>query len=251
MLPELDKPTLKEMGITLMGDMIAILRYAKNVVDETTCKKLLVTTENSPPLIKSTAKPQVKKIMNIKSSIKSAAIKKTKLDPPKLIKNTNSIVKSLKSASSSTGRPPSAAAKKVSPLIGASKLYSDYIDTTTKPKVSQLKRKYSSDDDDTWFHDSGSNKRSKNKNEDEDDVESYMPIVKVRQPIMDQVLKRPIQPKQTVFHRLGDSMVSSTTNIDSLASTFTPAFTVTGIGKDMRSDSVFGRLGNKKREEIV
>lgn len=249
MLPDLDKPSLKEMGITLMGDMIAILRYAKKVVEETTCKKFLVGSEGSPtPVSKAVAKPTVKKV--VAKTAKTPALSKAKSDGP---------VKIVKTAASSVIKPVGSVTvkKKVSPssTIIHSKLYSDYIDTNQKSKVSPLKRKYESDEDDSdgkWKRNEELQKRLRalsDDDDDEDDVEElkFKVLATKKTAVKSQkILKKALEQKKTVFHRLGDSMVSSTTSSNESSN---PTFKVTGIGKDRNAtSSVFNRLGNKDNE---
>lgn len=82
MLPDLDKPSLKEMGITLMGDMIAILRYAKKVSDEMTCERFLVDNIDDQP-INNKASHQITKV--------PSKINQTKLGVKKVTTKVSSI----------------------------------------------------------------------------------------------------------------------------------------------------------------
>ena len=240
MLPDLDKPSLKEMGITLMGDMIAILRYAKKVVEETTTKKFLVNTEDSPTPVKTITKPVVKKTIVTKTLAKTPSATKVKLEAP---------TKVLKMASSSVAKP-AVVKKKLPPITQTSRMYSDYIDTTPAPKISPLKRKYDSEDeedsDEKWGHNESDKRLKSSTNNVEYKVILPKTTVKTQK-----LVKKAAEQKRTVFHRLGDSMVSSTTTIiESANSNFNPTFTVTGIGQDVhkRTSSVFNRLGNKDSE---
>ncbi|XP_012268680.2 uncharacterized protein C19orf47 homolog [Athalia rosae] len=240
MLPELDKPSLKEMGITLMGDMIAILRYAKKVVEETTCEKFLVDSEGSI-VSKVTSKPVLKKPI-LKMVTRSALPGKAK--PESQI--TSKLLKS-------TENPPtiSATATKKKPAVAA-KVISHYME---KPKTTvALKRKLESCSDE--YGSDASNEDWDNNNPKkmlpENDEVGYKVIMPKGTTLRSQkILKKVIDQKKTVFDRLGDTSVTSTTN---LAETAAPTFNVTGLGKEVfkRNSSVFNRLGDKdgKKEQL-
>lgn len=231
MLPDLDKPSLKEMGITLMGDMIAILRYAKKVVEETTCERFLVDTEDVASAPKVNSKPVAKKV------VKEIGNKTTVL----LASKTDSTKKIVK--------PLSTTAKKIVTIkkpISASN-----INNATNQKQIPIKRKLVSEevyenDDDNW---NIVEKKVKATNGKDDAVE-YTVTVPKSSSVRTQILKKPVE-KRTVFDRLGDSSVTSTTN---LADT-TPTFNITGVSKDVfkRSNSVFKRLGDidDKRDHVT
>lgn len=224
MLPDLDKPSLKEMGITLMGDMIAILRYAKKVVEETTCERFLVDSEDIASAPKVNPKPIAKKIVSKEIGNKTVVSLASKTDVAKKIV-----------------KPLSTTAKKI---VTIKKPIS--VSTTnniTNQKQTSVKRKLVSDegyedDDDNW---NIMEKKTKTTNGKDDTVE-YTVTVPKSTSVRTQVLKKPIEQKRTVFDRLGDSSVTSTTN---LADT-TPTFNITGVSKDVfkRSTSVFKRLGD-------
>ncbi|XP_036321794.1 uncharacterized protein C19orf47 homolog isoform X1 [Rhagoletis pomonella] len=57
MLMDLNKEYLREMGITPMGDIIAILRHAKNVSDQTAREKVLTNSEMCVPIAAVPANP--------------------------------------------------------------------------------------------------------------------------------------------------------------------------------------------------
>ncbi|KAL6448230.1 hypothetical protein ACFW04_000312 [Cataglyphis niger] len=231
MLPDLDKPSLKEMGITLMGDMIAILRYAKKVVEETTCERFLVDTEDVASAPKVNSKPVAKKV------VKEIGNKTTVL----LASKTDSTKKIVK--------PLSTTAKKIVTIkkpISASNT-----NNATNQKQIPIKRKLISDevyeDDNNW---NIVEKKVKATNGKDDAIE-YTVTVPKSSNVRTQILKKPVEQKRTVFDRLGDSSVTSTTN---LADT-TPTFNITGISKDVfkRSNSVFKRLGDidDKRDHVT
>ncbi|XP_046430970.1 uncharacterized protein C19orf47 homolog isoform X1 [Neodiprion fabricii] len=238
MLPELDKPSLKEMGITLMGDMIAILRYAKKVVEETTCEKFLVDSEGSI-VSKITAKPVLKKPA-IKMVTRSATPGKVKTEP----ENTTKVMKNTANAattSSDMAKKKPVAAKVVSRVIERPKSQ-----VSLKRKLDSCSDDYESEaSDEDWDN----NNPKKIAPEDEVGYKVIMPkgtTLRSRK-----ILKKVLEQKRTVFDRLGDSSVTSTTN---LAETATPTFNVTGLGKEVfkRNSSVFNRLGDKdgKKEQL-
>ncbi|XP_050466003.1 uncharacterized protein C19orf47 [Cataglyphis hispanica] len=229
MLPDLDKPSLKEMGITLMGDMIAILRYAKKVVEETTCERFLVDTEDVASAPKVNSKPVAKKV------VKEIGNKTTVL----LASKTDSTKKIVK--------PLSTTAKKIVTIkkpISASNT-----NNVTNQKQIPIKRKLVSEevyeDDNNW---NIVEKKVKATNGKDDAIEYTVTVPKSN--VRTQILKKPVEQKRTVFDRLGDSSVTSTTN---LADT-TPTFNITGVSKDVfkRSNSVFKRLGDidDKRDHV-
>ncbi|CAL1684972.1 unnamed protein product [Lasius platythorax] len=218
MLPDLDKPSLKEMGITLMGDMIAILRYAKKVVEETTCERFLVDSEDIASVPKVNPKPVIKKVVK-EIGNKTIVSLASKTD------STKKIIK-----------PLSTTAKKIVTVkkpISAS--------NTINQKQTSIKRKLVSEeeyeDDDNW---NVVEKKAKTTN-GKDDTMEYTVTVPKSSSVRTQVLKKPVEQKRTVFDRLGDSSVTSTTNLAD-----TPTFNITGVSKDIfkRSNSVFKRLGD-------
>lgn len=224
MLPDLDKPSLKEMGITLMGDMIAILRYAKKVVEETTCERFLVDSEDPLPVPKVSAKPVVKKVVR-EIGNKTVALTVSKTD------STKKIIKPLPTA------------KKI--LTIRKPISTPVTTNTVNQKQISVKRKlvsqeiYQDNDEDNW---NNLEKKIKVTNGSEDNTVEYTVAAPKTTTVRTQILKKPVEQKRTVFDRLGDSSVTSTTN---LADT-TPTFNITGVGKDVfkRSTSVFKRLGD-------
>ncbi|XP_020299758.1 uncharacterized protein C19orf47 homolog isoform X2 [Pseudomyrmex gracilis] len=225
MLPDLDKPSLKEMGITLMGDRIAILRYAKKVIEETTCERFLVDSEDTPLTTpKVSAKPVVKKIVKDIGNKTTISTTVSKTDPIK------KVVKSVPAKKIVT-------IKKSIPLPNA-------VNTVNK-KQSPLKRKlvsdedYEDNDEDNW---NVTEKKLKATNNNEDNGFEYSVTVPKSSSLRTQVIKKQSEQKRTVFDRLGDSSVTSTTNVvDS-----TPTFNITGLSKDIfkRPSNVFKRLGD-------
>ncbi|XP_051164792.1 uncharacterized protein C19orf47 homolog [Leptopilina boulardi] len=244
MLPDLDKPSLKEMGITLMGDMIAILRYAKRVVEETTCEKFLVDTEDTPvPTVRTIVKPVVKKVVP-KIVPKSTVLSKVKpVVTTKINANTisNTIVK-----------------KKVLSNITKPSIINRDEKKAVKRKIENKKIEIldsdsddSDDDDDVNDNDDWKIESQKRLKAVKDDVDYKVIMPKGTTVRSQQILKKAIDQKLTVFDRLGDSSVTSTTNLAESTTTFN----ITGLGKDVikRNSSVFNRLGGKdllKKNEI-
>lgn len=274
MLPDLDKPSLKEMGITLMGDMIAIIRYAKKVVEETTCKKFLGSSEDTPTQSKNSLKPAPKKVVP-KTTVKILSTSKVKPEAPIKVTKANSnytkpsttnkkftpITHSSRSTTQSSrpiaqssrpntqsARPTPQSSRPISQ--SSSRLYSDYVDSSQRLKTSSLKRKYDSDEEGIngkWMH----NETSK-RFDDNDNLKFSVMMPKGITARSPKMLKMDLEHNRTVFHRLGDSMVSSTTNIpEAFSSHYNPTFNVVGLEKDYfkRNSSVFRRLGNKDDDE--
>ncbi|XP_011158186.1 uncharacterized protein C19orf47 isoform X1 [Solenopsis invicta] len=232
MLPDLDKPSLKEMGITLMGDMIAILRYAKKVVEETTCERFLVDSEDSLPTPKVSVKPAVKKV------VKEVGNKTTVLTTSK----TDSVKKIVK---------PLSTTKKVVTI--RKPISTSATTNAVNQKQIALKRKlvseeeYQDNDEDNW---NTLEKKIKTTNGSDNTVEYSVSAPKATT-VRTQVLKKSVEQKRTVFDRLGDSSVTSTTN----SADASPTFNITGVGKDVfkRSTSVFKRLGDidDKKDQTI
>lgn len=228
MLPDLDKPSLKEMGIVLMGDMIAILRYAKKVVEETTCERFLVDSEDTSLTPRISSKPVVKKVT------KDIASKTIVTVTPK-IESVKKVVK------------PSPVMKKV---VTIKKPISNTVNAEYLNQKQQIsvKRKLISEEihndnnEDNW--NVVEKKKAKGIIHSEDNIPKYTVRVVPKSTGMktQQILKKSAEQKRTVFDRLGDSSVTSTTNLADTA----PTFNITGIGKDVfkRSASVFNRLGD-------
>lgn len=224
MLPDLDKPSLKEMGITLMGDMIAILRYAKKVVEETTCERFLVDSEDSLPTPKVSAKPVVKKVIK-ETGNKTVVLTASKID------STKKIVKPL-----STTKKIVTVRKPISVPVTTNAVDQKQISVKRKLVSEEV---YQDNDEDNW---NVLEKKIKATNGSEDNTVEYTVAAPKATTVRTQILKKSVEQKRTVFDRLGDSSVTSTTN---LADT-TPTFNITGVSKDVfkRSTNVFKRLGD-------
>lgn len=234
MLPDLDKPSLKEMGIMLMGDMIAILRYAKKVVEETTCERFLVDSEDTLTPPKVVAKPVVKKV------VKEGGNKTVVLTASRTDSSIKKIVKPL-----STAKKIVTIRKPTSTPVTTNAINQKQIAVKRK-LVSE--EEYQDNDEDNW---NNLEKKVKVTNGSEDSTVEYTAVAPKATAMRTQILKKPIESKRTVFDRLGDSSVTSTTNLaDS-----TPTFNITGVGKDVfkRTTSVFKRLGDidDKKDHVV
>lgn len=225
MLPDLDKPSLKEMGITLMGDMIAILRYAKKVVEDTTCERFLVDSEDSS----GAAKPIIKKAIT-KTPLKTIASKvKTDATPVKKV---------IKVSASSIKKTITPKKPVCTPGEGTTEFANQKKQAILKRKLEE--DRYDSNDEDEWKEAVKKVKSVDNK----DDKVGYTVILPKGPTIRSQqIIKKSAEQKRTVFDRLGDSSVTSTTN----PAETSPTFNITGLGKDVlkRSVSVFNRLGDK------
>ncbi|XP_017877598.1 uncharacterized protein C19orf47 homolog [Ceratina calcarata] len=231
MLPDLDKPSLKDMGITLMGDMIAILRYAKKVVEDTTCERFLVDSEDNdgPP----------------KTIVKKVTVKgPTKTVVPKLKSDAVTTKKVIKIPTSSVKKP--VVAKKTVSSSSSSSSSNIFIDLANQKKQTIHKRKLQEDEDDTFDNNNEdewqkSPKKMKAIDKKDDKVGYTVILPKGSTSRSQQILKKIVEQKRTVFDRLGDSSVTSTTNPIEAS----PTFNVTGLGKDVLKRSVFNRLGDK------
>ncbi|XP_063976462.1 uncharacterized protein C19orf47 [Diachasmimorpha longicaudata] len=226
MLPDLDKPSLKEMGITLMGDMIAILRYAKKVSEEMTCERFLVETKASitpsQKILKAT-KPLVKKPLVI-SKVSAMNSKVLSKEPAKALSVTSSLPTS------------SVQKRKVSSAVPQEP-------QVKKRKIVKQVEAMDSDSQEEWAMQI--QKRLKASGNGTAPKASPKPSVKPES------VKKTFELKRTVFDRLGDSSVTSTTNTANASDT-NPTFNITGLGDVLkRNSSVFHRLGDKdgKREE--
>lgn len=227
MLPDLDKPSLKEMGITLMGDMIAILRYAKKVVEETTCERFLVDTKDKVESSKSTVKKVSTK--TISSSTKLEKVNNKHKTETVLTKKTIKI--------------PTNSGKKIIVDKKSTSTSGEIIADLANQKKQTLKRKLK-EDNAFDINNEGEWEESPKKLKSLDNKETvgYTVILpKGSTSRSQQILKKSTEQKRTVFDRLGDSSVTSTTNPTETL----PTFNITGLGKDILKRSVFNRLGDK------
>ncbi|XP_018316690.1 uncharacterized protein C19orf47 homolog [Mycetomoellerius zeteki] len=224
MLPDLDKPSLKEMGIMLMGDMIAILRYAKKVVEETTCERFLVDSEDTLPTPKISVPKPIMKKGSKEIGNKTMVLAASKTDSTKKIVKPLSTTKKILTIRKPISVPVTTNTVNQKPISVKRKLASEEV--------------YQDNDDDNW---NISEKKVKTTNGSEDNTEYTVATPKTTT-VRTQVLKKPVEQKRTVFDRLGDSSVTSTTNLVDT----TPTFNITGVGKEVfkRSTSVFKRLGD-------
>ncbi|KAK0161311.1 hypothetical protein PV327_009795 [Microctonus hyperodae] len=272
MLPDLDKPSLKEMGITLMGDMIAILRYAKKVSDEMTCERFLVDNINDHS-INNKASHQITKVPNkinqTKLGVKKVTTKLSSIANKSAIptKSISGVKETTKSSLTSSNTSQIIAKKK--PIVNnnnprivaqSTKLISGQAPQIRKRKViSQTEIIDSSEsDDEEWTKQMQKRLKTTVNNDDDDNInETKNYKVLMAKPQQKQLMnqnsrspqstkitnKKILEQKRTVFDRLGDSSVTSTTNLIEPSTTFN----ITGLGNDVlkRNSSVFNRLGDR------
>ncbi|KAF7993130.1 hypothetical protein HCN44_005911 [Aphidius gifuensis] len=268
MLPDLDKPSLKEMGITLMGDMIAILRYAKKVSEEMTCERFLVDTIDDTPM------PKIQKIIKapIKKSVASKVSNVTPIPPSQPLSSSSSSSSSslsskfinassiINNVAPSKGKEAMrilanedlslAQKKKTNVLLQPKRVVSQVVAQSVKRKIVDKVQEISSDsDDEEWSNNNIQKKRIKLTSDDDDII-----VLKNREQLSrftiknnhdtnNDIKKKSYDQKKTVFERLGDSSVTSTTNINDSNTTFN----ITGLGDVFKrnNSSVFNRLGDK------
>lgn len=234
MLPDLDKPSLKEMGITLMGDMIAILRYAKKVSEEMTCERFLVDTADPIPPIKTISPKVVPK--RVASKVSSVANKSMLANKSTLLAKDNLKI------TKTTNLPVTVPAKK---KIIAKVINKDNTELQArKRKIVDVIESIDSESEEEWS--TQIQKRLKIKT-DNDKVDYKIVVPKTQTARTTEVniinKKKIIDQKRTVFDRLGDSSVTSTTNTADANTTFN----ITGLGSEVlkRNSSVFNRLGDR------
>lgn len=247
MLPDLDKPSLKEMGITLMGDMIAILRYAKKVSEEMTCERFLVDTAEPTLSINSSINNNNNKSVKMNPT-KSAVTKKlpSKItNVTKVIDNKSQVISknNLKTKSTVTLKKKPVGNTRVGSIVKA--------DVQSKKRKLTETKIIDSDNDDS--DDDDINLKINKRLKSDDSKINYKVVMGRTGNIKPQELsskKKLIDQKRTVFDRLGDSSVTSTTNL--IDTNSSPTFNVTGIGNDVvkRNSSVFNRLGDRDKKDM-
>lgn len=280
MLLDLNKEYLRDMGITLMGDVIAILRHARQVHEEITHERLLLSAKGPSSSIKPVSS-------NVKESSISAGtaklLKGTKvLKAPSTSTSSSSFNSSSSSSQSSSAPSPpkkvsvpsrisdpnprpvppgrtTASSSALSRSMGTSSEKTSAKKTESQPE--SLKRR------------SGEISRSKSAGEKVDLEEIQVPVKKVRRvlpeheggykikmptgstPRSQQILakQKETASKKTVFDRLGGSTSPVTEPVTAAVSavsstTSDPTFTITGLEgtKKSKITSVFSRLGDKQ-----
>ncbi|XP_055902241.1 uncharacterized protein C19orf47 [Eupeodes corollae] len=131
MLTDLNKEYLREMGITLMGDIIAILRHSKHVSEQTAREKVL-SSENPLPVATVVANPIARDVKTIennknhKSTLSTNSVLPLPKVPRRVLPEHEGKYK-IKLPSGTTERSKEILAKKAM-------LYSDK-ETTVKPRV--------------------------------------------------------------------------------------------------------------------
>ncbi|XP_046382636.1 uncharacterized protein C19orf47 isoform X2 [Ischnura elegans] len=208
MLLDLTKEILRDMGITLMGDVIAILKHAKQVHEQKARDTILLVPPEVPAAKKPTAVEQV-------------------------VKNSPDIQKPV------TAKLSPSLAKRLGPLSSGKQAVK-----MKTPPVDVVKK-----DEKTVAAPPPVKKPRRVLPEHEGKYKVIMPsgsTPRTKRILEEQALQVPSK-KRTVFERLGDGNVTSTTGAEE------PKFTVTcgeSIIKSELSDkvmSVFNRLGDKSQ----
>lgn len=276
MLLDLNKEYLRDMGITLMGDVIAILRHARQVHEELTHEKLLSGSKNP-------SSPIVKPEGTIRESVNDSISPKPVKNPPKIVRAASKSSSSSSFNSSSTSSQSSPAPsppKKVSVPSCISDPRTRQVSGTRPSGITPLPHSFTTTSDkstvkkvvmplESLKRRSGEISRSKPSDLKQEIEEIPVPVKKVRRvlpeheggykikmpsgstPRSQQILaKQKELSKKTVFDRLGRSSSPNTEPLTAAVSSTTsdPTFTVTGleVAKKTKSSSVFSRLGDKQ-----
>lgn len=277
MLLDLNKEYLRDMGITLMGDVIAILRHARQVHEELTHEKLLSSSRNPtnnikpsinlkensnnvPPLkagkVSKVVKVSPKSTSSSSYSSSSSSQSSSTPSPPKKVSVSSRISDPKSRPSTSSGRVPGPSSASVSLTVPSTSEKPAV--KRTEPQNESLKRK------------SAEISRPKPSDPKEALVEVPLPVKKARRvlpeheggykikmptgstPRTQQILAKQKESlnKKTVFDRLGGSSSPGTDACTGAVSSTTsdPTFAVTGLdgSKKSKGSSVFSRLGDKQ-----
>ncbi|XP_069699409.1 uncharacterized protein C19orf47 homolog isoform X1 [Periplaneta americana] len=214
MLLDLNKEYLKDMGITLMGDVISILRHAKQVHEQTARDKILATS-SSVPSPKST--PATRMLDHYIKKSNPSSVDDDNEDDESTTQNAVPAEKQ---------KPAVTNAAVLKPKKQILKTKSE--DTVVTPPSKKVRRVLPEHEGRYKITmPSGSTPRTQR--------------ILAKQGLLN-------QKKKTVFDRLGDGSVTSTTENEG------PSITITGLGLNIvkpaistseKQSSVFSRLGEK------
>ncbi|KAK6642226.1 hypothetical protein RUM44_013949 [Polyplax serrata] len=224
MLLDLNKEYLKDMGITVMGDVIAILRYAKVIHKKYVTEQILPENQNLPVVQKNEVpipkKSTVKRVLETHCRNSCALQHESPEDVQVTVPNNKNSIISPNTESKLPLKTKILSTPKFDIKLDTSEISEKGLEVPV-PKVRRVLP------------------------ENEGGYKIKMPsgITERSKKILEQVKKREMK---TVFDRLGESSVSSTTSDTSLGySSLSNSSTTSPSTIKEKNTSVFSRLGEK------